>query len=97
MDSCIVHRMKTPPVTEPGLSELRGRVAQLEEETAQLRTKLDDLVKAYKTTTTDTYDMFKDYLWPVLFKVFPRFSGTVRQTNAILNVKGGWSSDDEGV
>ena len=85
--------MEKPPLTEPTGCEIKDRITYLEREIGLLHARIDDLVKAYKTTTTDTYDTFRSYLWPLLFKVFPRFSETIRQSDAILKVKCGPSDD----
>lgn len=76
----------------PALEELLERIVRLENTTANLQATLDDLGGAFEKDLEEKsdhfnyiYQLFADYLWPMVHKVFPGYVAAIQQGEAILN------------
>jgi len=74
------------------MEELLERIARLERNAAHLQAQLDDLGRAFEKDLEDKsdhlnyiYQLFADYLWPLVHKVFPGYVTTLEQGGAIFN------------
>lgn len=84
------------PNEDPSLNELLDRIVRLEIRTARLhaemspmKTQIADLCDGFKyqvnASAGEILKIYDDFLWPLIHKVFPGFSQTKKQINAILN------------
>jgi hypothetical protein len=87
----------------PTMDALLERIAQLERKSAELQAQLDDLGGAFKQSLKDTTDRVKsinqclgdiyDFLWPLVFKVFPSYAVAKQQSDAILKANSGGETE----
>lgn len=89
-DSCNVCRMAEGP-QNPATEELLKRIAQLERKGAELQAQVDDLGRAFLKELDDRVDAAKadsqftrDYVWPLIHKVFPGYIDTMKRIDGIL-------------
>jgi hypothetical protein len=84
------------PNADPSLNELLNRIVRLENRTARLqadvspmKAQIVDLCEGFKfqvgANAKEILKVYDDFLWPLVHKVFPGFTQTKKQINAILN------------
>lgn len=90
---------------DPSPSELLDRLVRLENETAGLKAELAEIHKAFKVAleaykfqidagNSEILEIYHDFLWPLVHKVFPGFTRTQKQIDRIVKPKS--PSDSKG-
>jgi hypothetical protein len=87
----MVDATKPPP---PTTDELLERIARLEKAFDDLQQQVNGIESDFLKEVEDAtrhfsylYQRLRDYLWPVVHKVFPRFSAVMEQSEAILKMR----------
>lgn len=81
---------------DPSPNELLERIVRLENRTARLqadvspmKTQIADLLEGFKyqvdASGNEIVKIYNDFLWPLVHRVFPGFSETKKQIDAIVN------------
>ncbi len=78
------------PGKDPSLNELLDRIVRLENQNARLRAKVADLDTAFDGLLKSNLEHFggiQSLLWPLIYKVFPKFAATQNQIDTILKIQ----------